>query len=216
MSSVAPGAPSASEHADHTAAELFRHGPAATTRDKLIAAALDLFYTQGFHATGLDQIVAAVGISKQAFYRHFSGKDDLALEVIRRRDAAEKRVFFDMVRERSEEPREMLLAMFDVLDVWFNHPAYEGCLFLAACVEFPNPFDPLHKAAAEHFAEAGRSIAATAAAAGVDDPEAFSAEMVVLLQGATMRRLSNSDNGAALAAKRLAEAMLMQRLANRP
>lgn len=55
-----------------------------TRREQLLRVAVDLFYERGFHATGIDDIGQAAGITGPAIYRHFTGKDDVlstALEI---------------------------------------------------------------------------------------------------------------------------------------
>lgn len=56
--------------------------PALPTRERILAAALDLFATQGFDATSTAQIEKAAGLSPRsgALYKHFRSKDQL-LEV---------------------------------------------------------------------------------------------------------------------------------------
>jgi AcrR family transcriptional regulator len=46
--------------------------------------AAELIYERGFHATGIDDIGEAAGISGPAIYRHFKSKDDLLLAIIER------------------------------------------------------------------------------------------------------------------------------------
>lgn len=49
------------------------------TRVKLADAALDLFSRQGFAETTLDELVAAVGVSKRTFFRNFESKESVAI-----------------------------------------------------------------------------------------------------------------------------------------
>ena len=51
------------------------------TREALIAAARDLFGTQGYAATSLDEVVRCAGVTKGALYHHFAGKQQLFLAV---------------------------------------------------------------------------------------------------------------------------------------
>ena len=61
------------------------------TRDALCHAALDLFGSHGYEATTLDDIAAAVDVSKRTVLRHFSGKEDVLLAVFRRMAALTRR-----------------------------------------------------------------------------------------------------------------------------
>src|SRR5215470_18008251 len=60
--------------------------PPKTGRERLVAAAVELFYRNGFGAIGIDQVIAAAGVTKSTFYKHFESKDDLVLAAVRRRD----------------------------------------------------------------------------------------------------------------------------------
>lgn len=53
--------------------------PDLTTREKLTLAAADLFRRQGYHATGVAEVLARAGVPKGSLYHHFpEGKADLA------------------------------------------------------------------------------------------------------------------------------------------
>ena len=54
-----------------------------TKRDELVRKALDTFYRNGFHATGMDMIASETGVSKTSIYKHFRTKEDLILAVLR-------------------------------------------------------------------------------------------------------------------------------------
>lgn len=51
------------------------------TRDALVRAALELFTTQGYERTTVDEIVEAVDVSQRTFFRYFAGKEDAAFAV---------------------------------------------------------------------------------------------------------------------------------------
>ncbi|MBN9178594.1 MAG: TetR family transcriptional regulator [Microbacterium sp.] len=48
-----------------------------SSRNAVVAAALDLFVAQGFEATSVEQIAQAAGVSRSTFFRQFGGKDDV-------------------------------------------------------------------------------------------------------------------------------------------
>ncbi|HEV2885809.1 MAG TPA: TetR/AcrR family transcriptional regulator [Jatrophihabitans sp.] len=55
----------------------------ASTRERIVAAAVSLFAEQGFDATSVNEVVIRAGVAKGALYHHFASKDDLLYEVYR-------------------------------------------------------------------------------------------------------------------------------------
>jgi TetR/AcrR family transcriptional repressor of nem operon len=51
-----------------------------TTRDRLLWSATNLIREHGLHATTVDEVCEQAGVSKGAFFHHFSSKEDMALE----------------------------------------------------------------------------------------------------------------------------------------
>lgn len=190
-------------------------GEPTTTREKLVEVAIDRFYIQGFHAVGLDQILAEVGVTKTTFYNHFESKDELIIEALERREHWETKAFLDRVMQLGgDDPRTQLLAIFDVLDEWFNHPEFHGCLFLNACVEYPSVNDPVHRVGAKHYVVTVENIRALAEQAGASDPVLLAEQMVVLFQGALTHRHVACDNAAAAKARKVAEVLIDAAVAN--
>ena len=82
-------------------------------REQLLSTAVDLFYREGYHATGIDRILAESGVAKMTLYKHFRSKDELimaALEVRRQRTAERM-----LEAEARLQPRAVILAVFDGL-----------------------------------------------------------------------------------------------------
>jgi len=58
---------------------------ALNKRDQLIEKAQELFYREGYHATGIDRILAESGVAKMTLYKHFKSKEELILAVLETR-----------------------------------------------------------------------------------------------------------------------------------
>lgn len=182
-------------------------------RDKLVRAAADLFFEHGFHSVGLDQIIDAVGVTKTTFYNHFESKDALIIEVLRTLDEEETRQMVESVRAAAgDDPRAQLLAVFDVLDAWFNEPTFRGCIFMNAAVAFPSPHDPVHIAAAAHGASLFREFRAMAVRAEAEDPDLVARQVLMLVSGALVDRHVSMDTTAARTARAAAEFLLGRHL----
>jgi AcrR family transcriptional regulator len=76
-------------------------------REKILTEAAKLFRRDGFYATGVDDIGAAVGITGPGVYRHFASKQDL-LAAILERSIGRHQEILDAVSAADLAPREAL------------------------------------------------------------------------------------------------------------
>jgi len=185
--------------------------PPKTGRERLVAAAVELFYRQGFAAVGIDRVIATAGVTKTTFYKHFESKDELMVAAVERRDEWESQAWSRAVRKLAgDDPTGQLLAMLDVMDVWFNDPDFRGCLFTNTAVEFPNPHDPVHQAAAAHKRRVRDHRRDLARAAGADAAaaETFADCYTALVEGALVLRLTQNRNDAARAVRPAVELLI--------
>ncbi|MCX7325407.1 MAG: TetR/AcrR family transcriptional regulator [Hyphomicrobiales bacterium] len=53
-------------------------------RDRIVSAAVDLFYRQGYAGTTLDEVAKALGMTKPFIYQYFGSKNDLLAEICSR------------------------------------------------------------------------------------------------------------------------------------
>lgn len=156
-----------------------------SSRERIISTAMRLFYDHGFHATGLDQILDEVGVTKTTFYKHFESKDALIMAVLHERDLRETAEWITAIEQRhGHDARSRLLGFFDLLVEWFQRPDFKGCMFMKATAEFPDPLDPINVAASRHGTSLLKIMRDLAHRAGAADPDSLAAQLMMLLQGA--------------------------------
>lgn len=198
--------------------ELFGLAPAPKTgRERLVAAAVELFYRNGFGAVGIDRVIAAAGVTKTTFYKHFESKDDLMVAAVERRDEWEAQAWSQAVRKLAgNDPVKQVLAMLDVMDLWFNDPDFHGCMFTNSALEFPNPNDPVHRAAvaSKRRTRDSRRDLALSAGADAESAETFADCYTALIDGALILRQVHGRNDAARAIRPAVEQLVATYLPN--
>lgn len=158
---------------------------ALPARERILLTAHDLFYADGIRATGIDRVIAASGVTKVTFYRHFPSKDDLVRAFLDHRHARWMAWFVDALGRRGAHERAgdagALLLLAEVMAEWFADPAFRGCAFINAVAEVGGSVEGAAERAREHKREMVEVIAgllpaalparmalAQAAALGVD------------------------------------------------
>lgn len=119
-------------------------------KQHLVDTALILFNQHGYHATGIDLILAQSKVSKATLYKHFRSKDELILAALQQRHTQ----ILVMITAKVEEAKHVgspgVLAIFDALHEWFNSDDFYGCNFINASAEYADARDPIHVYAAQH------------------------------------------------------------------
>ncbi len=185
---------------------------AASKREQLVETALELFCSGGFHATGIDRILAESGVAKMTLYNHFKSKDELILAALRLRDERFRNWFMRDVERRTRDPRGRLLACFDALAEWFARPDFSGCTFINAAAEFGQSGNPIHGACAEHKRLVAAYVRDLVEAAGATEPQDLADGLVLLMEGAIVMTHVADDAEAAAKAKRAAEVLIARAL----
>ena len=177
-------------------------------RERLVAAAYELFSQRGVQAVGIDAIIERSGVARQTMYRHFDSKQDLVLAFLERREQLWTRDWLEAeVARRASDPRERLLAVFDVFDQWFRDPDFEGCSFINVLLEHPDGGHPIHRAAATYLAGIREFLEELARQAGIADAEGFSREWHILMKGSIVAA-GEGDRDAAMRGKKIGAALL--------
>lgn len=182
-------------------------------RDELVRKALTIFYRDGFHATGMDRLVAETGISKTTMFKHFRTKDELILAVLRLRDENFRNWFFRRLDEKQASSKDKLVVCFDVLKEWFSEPAFRGCMFIKASSEYQEPDHPAYVQSAEHKRLLLKAFTEIAQEAGARDPGLLARQILILKEGAIVAAHMGFDPDPAEAAKAAALSLLEAQLA---
>jgi AcrR family transcriptional regulator len=189
---------------------------APSARDRILRAASALFYREGIHAVGVDAIVAASGVAKMSFYRHFPSKDELIRAVL---DAHDRRywTWWDEAAARNPgDPREQLRALFEVIGERFRLPAYRGCAFVNFTAEFAHPGHPGAGIVAAHKRQQRERLRAFTGQLGIADPDLLADQLVLLIEGARVSALISGADGPARQLSRAADALVAAHLAPAP
>ena len=179
-----------------------------TKRDQLVRKALEIFYRNGFHATGMDMLAAESGVSKTSMYKHFRTKEDLILAVLRLRDENFRNWLFRRMDDLGATPREKLLAIFDALDEWFSERGFQGCMFIKASAEYQNPEDAIHAQSAEHKRLLFDHVVALTRQAGATSAEDLAQQLLLLKEGAIVMAVLGRGQNAAYDAKNAARTLI--------
>jgi len=185
----------------------------ASSRDRIIEVANELFYRDGFLAVGLDQILDNVGVTKTTFYNHFESKESLVLETLVWHDKWWRDEFRAMMRRHGgDTPRGQLEALPEVMDEAVTSPGFNGCIFINAAVQFPLAHDPAHEAAARHKGEMESILRELAGYAGADDARALAEELALIIEGAYVTRQVSGRADTGEIVRRLVRMVLDRRL----
>lgn len=117
------------------------------TRQRMLDSAADLFHSQGYHATGLNQLVSAGGAPKGSLYFHFpGGKEQLAAEALTVSAAR----LHDLLRELLGKGgiEAVINALGEALEA---SDFRRGCPIATVAVDAATESEPIRSACAEGY-----------------------------------------------------------------
>ncbi len=157
--------------------------PSPPARERLLAAAGELFYTRGINATGIDAIVERAGVALATLYKQFGGKDRLVAAYLEDRDRRWRADWEDAIAAATT-PEQRVVAIFDALRRWWSAAGrYRGCAQVDAAVEITDAEHPASAVITGHKAHLHQRLTELAREAGATDPERIAADIVVIYEG---------------------------------
>ena len=179
------------------------------TRARLIDSAMKLFSTRGYDHATIDDISQDAGYSKGAYYFHFSTKEDILIELLRRwsedRSAA-------LAGAGGDEGASDIRAMLEALFSYDSDRRWPGVLLEFWAQSMRN--EDVKKRVAQVYASARQSLAAAfseASARGeitVDSPEDAATIALATHDGYAVQLAIGAPSGSMMTPVQLADALL--------
>ncbi|MFE6775748.1 TetR/AcrR family transcriptional regulator [Streptomyces sp. NPDC057702] len=173
-------------------------------RDRLLETAEDLFYAEGIQAVGVERLLAASGVGRASFYRHFVGKDALVAAVLRRRGEHWLAWLEGAVAEHGGGP----LAVFDALADRSRSRGFHGCAFINAMAETADPTGEVYRLAEAHKRRVTGYVERLIKAAGHERHAELAQQFVLLMDGATVTAMHERTGEPAMRAREVARRLL--------
>lgn len=111
-------------------------------REKILRVANDLFYKQGYHQTGTNQLIKEAGVSKASFYTNFPSKENLAIAYVKESTIRSIRFIQAQISQQTD-PYQRYMAMFQSVRAYLEETNFRGCNFTNIAREFPDPTTPV-------------------------------------------------------------------------
>ncbi|MEU2421820.1 TetR/AcrR family transcriptional regulator [Streptomyces sp. NPDC007851] len=196
-----------------TSSAMASRAKAPTARERLLAAADELFYAEGVQSVGIDRIIEHAGVAKASLYNTFGGKEQLIRAYL---DSRHARLTERLLRavDAAEDPRDRLLAVFDAQVELYAQQSYHGCAFVAASAEAK------HGSAIEEASDTSRAwirglFTDLARDAGAPDPEALARRLQLLYDGGGVSARMDRDPSAGAVAREAAGVLIDAALSKR-
>lgn len=177
-------------------------------RQRIIETAYTLFKSDGFHATGIDRIIAEADVAKMTMYRHFPNKDGLIVAVLEYRARLFDRQL-DALAKKSVSSKRKIETIFDWYERWFLRDDFHGCLFAHALAEFGDAVHPVFQAASQQKNDLKyrlRKILEEAMPRNRAEP--ISSALLMLIEGATLMAEMGQGKAAIRHARKAAGAII--------
>lgn len=177
-------------------------------RDKIVKQAFKVFYKWGFHATGVDTVLADTGISKRTLYKYFRSKEELIEAAV----AYYHKMTLDAVvaelERRAPDARNKLMAIFDLRREVLEKGDYSGCFAINAKLEYKGKHPEIESACSAYLGQLEKYIATLCEETGCKRPAFIARQIMILLEGTIVYGQTKHDPSIATAAKEIAETLI--------
>ena len=168
-----------------------------TLRERLLAAADELFYAEGITPVGVKRIREASDVAKSSLYQHVKSKDQLVAAYLEGRSQSLRARLDAAVKVAGPDPRARQEAVLTELGRWFGEPGFRGCPFINVAAEMPGPGHPALAVATRHREWLSSLFGGIATRAGAADPGRLARQLLMLYNAAMVEAQAGNTSAAA-------------------
>jgi AcrR family transcriptional regulator len=188
-----------------------RQGTSHRPRERILAAARELFYRRGIHAVGVDAIAEAAGTNKMTLYRHFASKDALIAACLTDLTQEFEVAWDAIAAAHVGDPEGQLLAWLRHLCDFKEHEAERGCALANAAVELPDKDHPARRVIRDYKTASRERLIGLCRDARLRDPERLADEVFLIFEGARITAQSVGIEGLSARLAGILEALVADR-----
>ena len=170
--------------------------------------AAELFYARGVHEVGMDELVRATGLGKASVYRLFPTKDALIGAYLTRLASTILAAIDRDIDRHAEDPRRALEVIFEAVTADLARPAFRGCAFNNASIEFSDPEHPAREAARAYRMALRDRLATLAERVRPGDGDRLGAQLALILDGMYVNAAHLGPDGPAATGPGLVHSLL--------
>ena len=164
-------------------------------RDRILAAAGEVFANEGLRAGGMDRIAAQAGVTKRTIYYHFRSKDDLIAAFLAEGEDTGCECPLGWMTNPRTAMRDSMGQIIHRIAQDSGNPRWRGCGFLRAAFEFGElPGHPGRIMAAAHKRQVEAWMARRIAAEGLRDAEVRARCLMLVLDGLVAQLVVHRDS----------------------
>lgn len=154
----------------------------ALKKDHIVDTASQLFSRNGFHATGIDKILAEAKVSKRTLYKYFPSKNHLILAVMDQYGMAFKKEMRALLAVEATAEQK-ILSIFDFINERFKKSEFCGCMVVSAVSEFSDKDDGIVKCCQKLKKWELGMFYSLAKEMNISDPNTLSYKLFVVFEG---------------------------------
>ncbi len=158
--------------------------PILPPRDRILAAARELFYRHGIRAVGVEAIAEAAATNKMTLYRHFGSKDELVAAYLTQLAKEGDELWERLARTYPGDPHAQLEGWVKYVEQVLTDRGDRGCAMANAAVELRESGHPARQIIDDYKTRKRERLVGLFRDAGYAEPDRLADEVFLLFEGA--------------------------------